>query len=349
MNAQPQPDMMYPELLPWEGCGMRVIIRPVTGHERCYVEGCARPWGRDYRCPEHRGIEPKTVYIEISFSREGRERIRRDLDGDPLSLEKARKLKTRIEQDAKLAATEAQARRQIMRHYVPANREKTRFSAVREEYLMHLGRKGAGKKHITCTASALNRHMGVFDPMYTGDINAGMVEDWLYSVKLSDYMKNKLLIYLRRVLRFAALRDYIQVVPELPTWERNSRKRVGLTAPQQGEIMAHIPLVHRPIFEFYVRLGWRPGEVRALKVSDIRGDSVFLNGSFDLEEYKPYPKVRGKGGAEYPKGPVADVISRALAGRVYGPDDYVFTPPRGGAHYTARGLARVFEKARKLA
>jgi len=329
---------------------MRIVVYTARGHEKC--PSCNTKYGQSLACKKCKQ-EPRKVYLALTFEGQNREFIRSDLDGDPLSLEKAKRLKARIEQDASLCSTDKVAKKKILQKYIPRNRERMLFSNVRLEYIKHLEKKKASLKHRENIESILRCHLSYFDTNDLGDITPGAVEDWCYlKTDISGSYIVKCINVLRRVLKYAALREYIQSVPELPVWKTTEIKRHGINAGQQGEILAFIPDEHKPIFLFLILMGWRIAEVRALKVRDIQGDSIFLNGSFDREEYKEYPKVKGKKGAEYPKERVTNIIAQALGnGRIYGPDDYVFTFTYRGKrhHYKHRYMSDIYYEAREKA
>lgn len=84
-------------------------------------------------------------------------------------------------------------------------------------------------------------------------------------------------------------------------------------------------------------------------ILDFKEGIIIQRGSFDAGVYKPYVKRREKTGAAYRLEPVKDVIHRALAGRVYALDDFVFSPKGDGENYGSFKLTEVYKTAAKAA
>ncbi|MDH5477802.1 MAG: hypothetical protein OEY50_05695, partial [Nitrospinota bacterium] len=112
---------------------MRITIRPWRHQEKC--PQCGVKFNSELFCDEHPWMKPERVYFDLGFTGAERAYINEDLDGDPLSLEKAKRMRDRIIQDAELCHNDVDARRLIMRNYVPRDRKKARFGAVVEKYI----------------------------------------------------------------------------------------------------------------------------------------------------------------------------------------------------------------------
>ena len=97
--------------------------------------------------------------------------------------------------------------------------------------------------------------------------------------------------------------------------------------------------------------GRRINEYRATRVEDVlfSKSSYLLSGAFDMEKWKPFPKVEGHAGREFPlTALMAEVARKALEGRVVSPSDYLFMTPQGRP-YTDSKLRKIFHRATRVA
>ena len=340
----------------WKGPGMKVTVRPSRGYERC--ELCQERFTTDLVCPtpRHYMIRPGKVYIDLYIGSEGRKRITRDSDGDPLDARKGLLLRERIEQEAKDAPTDREAVRRVLRKFVPRDRKRMKFSSIVAEYMEHIIRRHERKevsRGLYLNAKGVFKEIN-YQPFWNIDIaeiRRGIVEDWLDKLDASTSAKQKRLVYLRMLLNWAHSREYVDHVPKFPVVKHIKQKKPGLTAEQQYEILSHIPSEHKPIFEFAVATGRRINEYRALKVKDLdykRGVYV-VSGAFDIETYKPYPKVADEVGTEYPlTKDLKQIIARALHCRDIFPDSFVFERmSRKKMHpYRHDEVSRIFKAAK---
>jgi len=169
----------------------------------------------------------------------------------------------------------------------------------------------------------------------------------------SDTIKKKARDGIRHLLNHAVSEGDIPPLqfqfPELDAVERVIRY---LDPEDQELIIAAAPDHARPLLRWMVKTGRRVNEARALRVKDVVFSKMeyIVNGAFDGETYKPFPKTRETGGSVFPMDEEqADIIRQALAGRVYGPEDYVFINPRSDGPYTMQALGKIFIRARKKA
>jgi len=180
----------------------------------------------------------------------------------------------------------------------------------------------------------------------------------------SSHQKRKYNGYLRTYFKWAKKRRDITTTPEFDTIKLNRKKKHGLSFKVQQEIFEKIPDKHKLIFRWIREEGRRPGEAPALKVIDVDFDKPYYfkgelighgvycyTGSFDRNNYVPYPKVRDMAGDECPLSNEArDILKKALF-RVPKPDedDFVFINPGTGKVYTYDDLLDIFHEARKKA
>lgn len=339
---------------PFRGRGMRITIFPSRGHEFCHCGARFTPDGH-YNCEEH-GTYPRKVYIDCSITGGERFYIRKDVDGDPLSLDKARRLLERMEADAYHARTEKEAKRLILRKYSPRDKKRHGFESVRDAYLddckRRVERGELTRGRFMNLRSQLARNFSYFDGMDVAEITSGVIQDYYDALDLSDVMRQVCVNVLIQMLHWAQARELIQIAPQKPKTKVLERAdKTWLRRDQQEEILSHVPDEHRPILEFLAGFGWRPAEARALKVRDVKfAEGVIIQrGSFDAGVYKPFVKRKEKTGAAYPLEPVKESIQKALAGRVYGPDDFVFSPDGSGRHYNSYRLTAVYNAAAEAA
>ena len=169
----------------------------------------------------------------------------------------------------------------------------------------------------------------------------------------SDTIRRKARDGMRHLLNFAMSEGDIPPLQfEFPELEVAEQIIWYLDPEDQELIITAAPLHVRPLLRWLVKTGRRINEARALKVKDVIFSKMEYKvaGAFDREEYKPFPKTRETSGAVFPMDEEhAAIILEALAGRVYGPEDYVFINPRTGGSYTMHALGKIFSRAREKA
>ena len=92
-------------------------------------------------------------------------------------------------------------------------------------------------------------------------------------------------------------------------------------------------------------------EARAIKVRDLdfKANVYRIGGAFDMENYKPFPKIEDHAEEEYPiTENLKEIFNRVLKNRVYGFHDFVFLN-RTGYYYKDSRLRKIFNRARKKA
>ena len=242
----------------------------------------------------------------------------------------------------------------ILRKYSPRDKTKCLFASVRDDFLATCRKRRLKGElsygYMEDIESAFRLHYGFLNGLDVEDITAGTIDEWLELSDAPPYRKSVMVKYLFLVLRHAQKREHIKALPVKPTIQSERKPHEWLTDEQQAEVLGHIHEGHKPIFEMGVAMGIRWSEIRALRVQDIsfsRG-VVTITSSFDRERLKNRLKTKKKTGAEYPLARVASIIRRSLAGRVYGPDDFVFVhkDDKGAwAHYSHSLLSDIFKRA----
>ena len=334
----------------WTGRGMKVIIRTT---EKCKDCGLLFNEKNKFNCEKH-DRWARRIFINISGLKghdKLRERIYSDKNDIPLSIQAAIKLKDEITGSIKNQTFN-------IKRYLPRSRRVYLFQNYKIEYLEKMkwrgnlspGKKGwISKKHLSCVQSAFKNHLTFFNDFDIEDIKFKHIEVWIDKVKVGDNYKRKLIGYLSHILRWAKKREDLVDIPEMPVIEFKRKKKKGIMEDAQIEILDCIHGEDRPIFEFSIETGRRINEYRALKVRDInlKKKVYMVGGAFDLENYKPFPKVQDHAEEEFPiTDRLFEILKQALKDRVYGPDDFVFLN-RIGRHYTDSRLRKIYNKARK--
>ncbi len=363
-NALPPPvfdngifsDIISLQLKRWkqEGkTGMRLYIR---SHEKCFDCGLHFKEANNFYCGTHKRHAFK-VFIEVSGIKDpeypGQVRIYSDPDGNLLHVHTVFATKEKMKQ-------EIVGKTFNIRRYLPRNKKSFIFENYADKYLSHVERRGRlnpGDKdwlsstHVRDIKCAFKNHLRPYFKDYDiADINTGIVDDFLIFKPFSNHQKRKLPGYLKAMLNWAKRRGDMTDVPEIVAIKLIRKKKKGLTTEIQGEILKHVPEPYKPILRWAAETGRRINEYRALKIKDINfSKSVYeVNGAFDGERYKEFPKVPGHAGEEFPLTcECKDILNVALKDRIYGPDDFVFLNRE--RPYTDNSIRRIFERARKKA
>ena len=342
----------------WRGKGLRVSIRPARGHEKCPVDGCGTKFSERnmFSCEAH-STSVKNVYLDITGKKveKGRFRIYHSQDESQLQINSAIVLKQQIQQDIKAGTFS-------VRKYKEGGRE-LKFRQYKQKYLRKMRERSSRPAGADgwLSQSALGdiekyhrNYLHHFDRYFIHDITKNMVSSFLDGLRnqkgelASNTIKKKVVDSLRHLLRWAHEEGDLVVVPELPKVKKSKALHNILYRDNQIKLLNHVPEGHRLILRWAMETGRRINEYRAMKVRDIdfKNDQYVIGGAFDKETYKDFPKVEEKGGAVFPLTPQQkEILQRALSGRVYSADDYVFLNPKTGGYYREKTLAAIFAKA----
>ncbi len=85
---------------------------------------------------------------------------------------------------------------------------------------------------------------------------------------------------LKTMLRYAWKNEDILKVPPFPELSYTRPEIEYITLEQQNTILSHIPERHRPIFQFIMEYGCRPGEARALQKDCIVNGQIIIRRAF---------------------------------------------------------------------
>lgn len=343
---------------------LKIVVR---SREECPECGAPFVIEKRFRCcvtVNHRGKKEvkkaERVFLLLSGVRGepyGRMRIYSDLEGNALAPNNVYALKERIDQ-------EVRAKTFVSQKYKPRNKRKFLFANYKQKYLTKMEWRASlapGEDQWLARGSLSNikkahKYLAHFDDVDIQDICTPMVQDFIDDLNVSRHTKRRLVGHLTHLLRWALARGDINFPPVMPVVKSTWKKKQGQTADQQGDILDHVTGMDRLILRWAKETGQRINEYRAVRLCDLdprRGVGA-VNGAFDEEVYKPYPKMEEHVGAEYPlTDELREIIDLALAGRdVIGVNDYLFVRPtrrRELVPYTDSVLRKMFALARKAA
>lgn len=165
----------------------------------------------------------------------------------------------------------------------------------------------------------------------------------------SPVYRREILGLLKRILREAYEREDIIAVPVVPGVSVPEKEIEWLTPEAQALALEHIPEIHRPIFEFMMLYGCRPGEVCALMwdAIDFDKDVIWFKRTFSAGVLNETTKNRKSRPAPLYRaaGAILDRIPRGIG------KTFVFQNPtaRLYPHYTVKSLQGFWERALKRA
>jgi len=336
----------------WTGQGMKVKIR---SEERCRDCGLIYKEENKFHCENH-DRWARRVFVSITGlkdHKDGRERIFSDNNDIPLSIEVAINLKNEIVDSIKDNTF-------TIKRYLPRSRQTFLFKNYKKEYLMKMewrtkrlfdDPEWMSLNHLKGIKNAFKNHFNYFDSFEIQNIKKKHIKDYFDSLECNRNCKRRLISYLKHFLRWALSREDLMKVPTMPKIKLQRKKKKGLYQNAQFEILQYIPESDKPIFEFLIETGRRINEARAIRFRDLKEkERIYrIGGAFDMERYKPFPKVEDHAEEEFPiTNTLLDILKRAAKDRNYGADDFVFIN-RIGSHYKDTGLRKIFNRARKKA
>jgi len=363
--APAEDDLLSAMFMPYSGGLVRKMSVHIYTVEKCGA--CGSGFDQNMKCSKHPSIRPQKIYLQITGVKNypgRRQRIFSDpVTRQPLTLVTGLSLKMQIQSEIHQGTYDS-------RKYDPIQSARLLYSNYVVEYLEKLEQrtKKAHDSRAWLSQSAyieLEKYQRLyllphFGNYFLKDIDRAEIKkflDTLTSVTTgtdaSDTIKKKARDGIRHLLNHAVSEGDIPPLqfqfPELEAVERVIRY---LDPEDQELIIAAAPEHVRPLLRWLVKTGRRVNEARALKVKDVIFSKMeyVVGGAFDRETYKPFPKVKETGGSVFPLDEeLVAIVRESLAGRVYGPEDYVFINPKSGGPYTMNALGNLFSRARKIA
>ncbi|MFC1551906.1 tyrosine-type recombinase/integrase [Candidatus Latescibacterota bacterium] len=111
-------------------------------------------------------------------------------------------------------------------------------------------------------------------------------------IKLTDKGKKNVVGTFKTMMRYAYKSEDILKVPPFPPLSYQEPEIVFLQFEQQAQILDAIPEHHRPIFQFMMESGCRPGEARALQKDCIKTDTITIKRAFSDNRLKETTKAK---------------------------------------------------------
>ncbi|MCJ7538803.1 MAG: site-specific integrase, partial [Desulfobacterales bacterium] len=158
-------------------------------------------------------------------------------------------------------------------------------------------------------------------------------------IKRADKGKYNVMSCLKTILRYAWRNEDLSKVPPFPKLSYQLPEIEYLTLEEQGRIVEEIPWRDRPIFQFMMEYGCRPGEARALQRDCITDDHVTIKRAFSdnqLRETTKTGRTRRFPITPYIKA-VLDKMERNLSPFVFVRND--------GKPYTSKNLNKIWHEA----
>jgi integrase len=193
-------------------------------------------------------------------------------------------------------------------------------------------------------------HFSFFDPTSIHDVTLGLLEDWslwLADRRQSPKSRRNYLGYIRSFLRWLELRGEITKAPRFPSVRVDEHAPRVLAISDQDAVLACISEEERGIFLALAHLGLRPGEARALVVSDYQGG--WLQVSRACKGKSVSAPIRGTKTGKTKRLPVSDGLRAWIEAHVDAADRLqrrpLFPNPRTGRPWPHKALQRVWSRA----
>jgi integrase len=148
---------------------------------------------------------------------------------------------------------------------------------------------------------------------------------------------------LKTMLRHAWRSEDIPKVPPFPKLSYKLPEITYLTFEEQERQLEAIPERDRPIFQFMMEYGCRPGEARALKWDCIKADEVIIKRAFSENELRDTTKTGRT--RRYKITPYFETVLKDVsASKVKSMDGFVFIRDDGNP-YTGKNLNKIWKAA----
>ena len=186
-------------------------------------------------------------------------------------------------------------------------------------------------------------HFAFFDHVSIHEVTYGLLEDWshwLADRKQSPKSRRNYLGYMRSFLRWLELRGEIPKAPRAPSVRVDEHEPRILAISDQDAVLACIPEVERGIFLALAHLGLRPGEARALVVSDYQDGWLHVSKAFKGKSVSS--PIRGTKTGKTKRLPASEGVKAWIAAHVEPADRLqqrpLFPNPRTGRPWAHKPL-----------
>lgn len=144
--------------------------------------------------------------------------------------------------------------------------------------------------------------------------------------------------------------EVISIVPAFCKVQIEERNFKWLDQENQSKIFEFVPVPDRPIIQFLMLHGCRPGEARALKVKDVnlKNQTITINATFSGHVYRE--RRKGRGSKPYITNihpECLDYISDRVKSNL--PEAWLFVNPRTGDFYSKSKFQRLWNTVRAIA
>ncbi|MFC1552021.1 tyrosine-type recombinase/integrase [Candidatus Latescibacterota bacterium] len=155
----------------------------------------------------------------------------------------------------------------------------------------------------------------------------------------SDKGKYNVVSALKTMLRYAWRNEDLLKVPPFPELSYTLPEIEFITLEQQNTILSFVPERHRPIFQFMMEYGCRPGEVRAMQGDCIKDGQIHIRRAFSnniLCEKTKTGKTR--------RYPITSYIQEVLDNIPLHISPFLFVRD-DGKPYTSKDLNKIWHEA----
>ncbi|MFC1489242.1 tyrosine-type recombinase/integrase [Thermodesulfobacteriota bacterium] len=158
-------------------------------------------------------------------------------------------------------------------------------------------------------------------------------------VPRADKGKYNVLSCLRTMLRYAYRNEDISRVPPFPKLSYELPEIEYIEIEQQEAILENIHEKDRPIFQFMMEYGVRPGEARALQKDSIKNSEVVIRRAFAENILRDTTKT-----GRIRRYPITSYFQKVLNGIEPHLSPFVFVR-KDGKPYTGKNLNKIWHKA----
>ncbi len=324
-------------------CGTDPMKGSVHTRQKCPV--CNSPFKVIPRagliCPEHK-TTPSRFYIKIYHK--GKIRLATDKMGRPLkNYGDALSLLGKINQEIKERSFDRS-------HYVKSDQRKYLVENLLDKFWTAKSKEIA-PGHFAGYRTYINRARKYFKGKDIRDLRKLDLIDYRDSLAVEGKTLKNHLDNFRAFLNWA--KNDLEIISEVPSFPEVSvpeSRFKWLPRDDQIKLFELIPDEDKPFFSFLMLHGCRPGEARALKVSDVdwKNKAIAISSTFSGTVYKARRKGRGAKALILPLHPESwDFIDERIRGSL--PGAWLFPNPRNGEAYSFQAIRKLWDRVRRKA